>query len=414
MKMKKVLVILPEKEEYNQIIKTLSKEYEVIRLKDKYETNDFINNNHDDIVGFFFDATNAAKDGFEFTDIIHSDNRFVDITNIALTTKYDPEQLHECLNNNISEYIEVPCVEEHFLLRVKNAIRSKDSTSFREIERMLKELPSTIYLKDKEGKYVFSTHYNRHINTDGDPTWTIRGKTDIEIRKDKNNAQKAYESDMKILQTGIGTSYVIEESYDGITEYLELIKRPTHDEHGNVNGLIGLINDVTKVKTLEQELEKRSKTDYLTKIMNRRAAEEAIISKIENNNNCALVIIDSDNFKKINDTYGHSFGDYVLTTLAKVLKDNISETDVAGRIGGDEFILFINSADRFYISSLIEKISNEFKESFKDDISYKDISISAGISINYETLPYEDLFKLADIALYRVKNNNKGSFSIYK
>ena len=77
------------------------------------------------------------------------------------------------------------------------------------VERMLKSLPSNIYFKDMEGKYVFCTHYWNHINTPkNDPTWTIRGKYDIDIRKDKENAIKAMEEEVleKVNNLGIGAA----------------------------------------------------------------------------------------------------------------------------------------------------------------------------------------------------------------
>ncbi len=73
---------------------------------------------------------------------------------------------------------------ERVYKRIANAIRAKDSLSLNQLEKMLKQLPSCIFLKDTEGKYVFSTQIWHHLDTEGDPNWTIRSKTDLEIRKD--------------------------------------------------------------------------------------------------------------------------------------------------------------------------------------------------------------------------------------
>ena len=72
------------------------------------------------------------------------------------------------------------------------------------VERILRELPSNIMFKDTECRYVFCTHYWRHIKIGDDPNWTIRGKTDLEVRKDTENARMAYEQDKRILATGKG------------------------------------------------------------------------------------------------------------------------------------------------------------------------------------------------------------------
>lgn len=137
--------------------------------------------------------------------------------------------------------------------RSYNALRAKDSATFYEIEEMLEKLPCDFFLKDVEGKYVFATHYWGHLDKRDDPNWTIRGKTDMEVRKDKKNAQKAYESDMKIMATGKGTRYVIEENSRGIQEFLELIKEPIFDEDGKVTGMIALINDITELELLKRK-----------------------------------------------------------------------------------------------------------------------------------------------------------------
>lgn len=117
-----------------------------------------------------------------------------------------------------------------------------------DLERVLKALPSCIYLKDTEGKYLFATHYWEHIGKH-DPGWSIRGKTDLEIRENKENARLAMEQDRKILETGEGATYTIQEYDDHELQYLELIKNPVFDDEGNIVGIVGLINNVT-----EQEL----------------------------------------------------------------------------------------------------------------------------------------------------------------
>ena len=88
-------------------------------------------------------------------------------------------------------------------------------------KKILKEIPSNIFFKDTECRYVFSTHYWRHLQGADDPSWDIAGKTDLEIRKDKENAKLAMEQDREIIRTGKGTSYVIE--INQVTEFLKEI-----------------------------------------------------------------------------------------------------------------------------------------------------------------------------------------------
>ena len=167
----------------------------------------------------------------------------------------------DCLQHGFFDLITAIAPQPLVYKRIANAIRAKDSFSLTELERMLKELPSCIFLKDTEGKYVFSTQYWNHLDTQGDPNWTIRGKTDLDIRKDKENARKAMEADRRVIETGEGTEYIIEENQDGVRDYLQLIKRPVYDENGRISGIIALINNITDYQLLKLELEKRAKTD---------------------------------------------------------------------------------------------------------------------------------------------------------
>ena len=147
-------------------------------------------------------------------------------------------------------------------------------------KKILKEIPSNIFFKDREGRYVFSTHYWRHLQGAEDPSWDIAGKTDLEIRKDKENAKLAMEQDREIIRTGKGVSYVIEVNQDGVKEYLELIKNPVRDDDGNIIGIVGLINNVTEKILLKKKLEKFAHTDMLTGLFNRHYLDDWISNSL--------------------------------------------------------------------------------------------------------------------------------------
>ena len=269
-----------------------------------------------------------------------------------------------CIKEGISDYIVLPEEDELVRLRVNNAIRSKDSATFAEIEDMLKQLPSNIYLKDSMGRYVFATHYWHHLSEADDHKWSIRGKTDIDIRKDKENARLAFEADQRIIKTGEGTNYIIEEKSDGKTEYLELIKRPVFDSNGNVSGIIGLINDVTEQQLLKMELEERSKLDRLTGLYNKATCEDMIrtsLQKANENETFALMLIDADKFKNINDTYGHLIGDDVLKKTANTITSSVRHGDIVGRYGGEEFIVLLPTISQDKVLEIAENIRKSIK-----------------------------------------------------
>ncbi len=414
MNRKKIIVILRHNQTFDQLKQILAEEYDLLEIADKVKAKELIDSDSENIVGLVFEASRAIDDNFSFTKDLEQDKRFIEITAIAVSLKENHDEIIKCISNDINEYIAAPFNRDLVLLRIRNAIRSKDSTTFAEIENILKELPSNIYFKDTHARYVFITHLWHHVNVGNEPNWTIRGKTDIDIRKDKENAEKAYQSDLEIIRNDKGTSYIIEENDDGIKEYLELIKMPTHDENGNVTGIIALINDVTEKQLLKKELEKRSTTDFLTGVMNRRACQENIQRQLSINNKGTLLMIDVDDFKHVNDTYGHNIGDEVLIKVASIIKNNVEEYDLVGRMGGDEFIAFLcTNTDEKHACQVAQKIIDEIKTGFSDKEYEKDVSVSIGIAIcKGEHLSFEKMYTTADKALYNVKNTVKGTYCL--
>ena len=414
MNKKKIIAILRHNQTFDQLKQILAEEYDLLEIADKVKAKELIDSDSENIVGLVFEASRAIDDNFSFTKDLEQDKRFIEITAIAVSLKENHDEIIKCISNGINEYIAAPFNRDLVLLRIRNAIRSKDSTTFAEIENILKELPSNIYFKDTHARYVFITHLWHHVNVGNEPNWTIRGKTDIDIRKDKENAEKAYQSDLEIIRNDKGTSYIIEENDDGIKEYLELIKMPTHDENGNVTGIIALINDVTEKQLLKKELEKRSTTDFLTGVMNRRACQENIQRQLSINNKGTLLMIDVDDFKHVNDTYGHNIGDEVLIKVASIIKNNVEEYDLVGRMGGDEFIAFLcTNTDEKHACQVAQRIIDEIKTGFSDKEYEKDVSVSIGIAVcKGEHLSFEKMYTTADKALYNVKNTVKGTYCL--
>ena len=416
-----LLVIVPPIALSTELIEKLSNAFTVYTVDNEEDAYRFLIQRTANISAVLLDLDLARQSNFSFVDKISMDKLFTSIPVIALSPRLPNQKDVDCLKHGFTELLTPPNEWELLEKRIKNAIRAKDSLTFSEIERMLKQLPSNIFLKDTEGKYVFATHYWRHLTHD-DPNWTIRGKTDLDIRKDKHNAKIAMEADKKILTTGQGTDYIIEENYDGVQEFLQLIKRPTYDEKGNINGIIALINDVTKQHLLELELEKRSKTDPLTGLLNKGATEELIRMMLLNyykdnkeNSKCALIMIDIDKFKEINDTLGHAKGDRVLAAIGNIIKESFKGKDVAGRIGGDEFMVFLRDIE---IKENALLMAERLEKQTAKLIMRPEINSYVSLSIGIAILPdhgktFEDLYAAADKALYYVKKRGRANWKLY-
>ena len=221
------------------------------------------------------------------------------------------------------------------------------------VERMLGELPSCVFFKDRDCRYVFSTKYWNHLNCD-EEGWTIRGKTDLDIRKDKENALLAMEQDRKIIDTGIGSTYTIQEHVAGVAEYLEIIKRPVHGDDGDVVGIVGLINDVTEKEELRMRWERSAHTDALTGLSNRCCFDDVKDSFDPSQYPIAVIMADCDCLKRVNDTLGHAMGDNYIRSAAVVLRSAMPADALIFRMGGDEFVALLPNTDEPRARACIE------------------------------------------------------------
>ena len=359
------------------------------------------------------DVDIAYKSNYLLLENVIKDPILQSIPVVAVSDKFDNDEITKCLEMGFCDVLYPPFSNILIQKRLYNDIKSSGSITFDEIENILKELPSNIYLKDSQGRYIFATHYWRHIEH-SDPHFTIRGKTDMDIRKDKVNAERAMESDNRILKTGKSEQYVIEENCDGVREFLELIKCPVHDEIGNVTGIVGLINNVTEKELLKLELEKQSRIDNLTGIYNKRSTHDNIIKAIKDcKYSGALLMIDLDDFKQINDEFGHDVGDNVLRVVGSILNHNFGSIDIAGRIGGDEFMVYIrNITSQNHALDISNKLIEQVHGSFCGSLLNK-VSISIGIALYpKDGNTFDELYRQADNALYQVKKSNKGNVAL--
>ncbi|WP_300390631.1 sensor domain-containing diguanylate cyclase [Fusobacterium sp.] len=185
------------------------------------------------------------------------------------------------------------------------------------------------------------------------------------------------------------------------------------------NKILFVVKDIDQKKKRELELKNRAEKDGLTGLYNsitlRNKIEEALQIKNFNNLKRVFIILDLDNFKEINDKFGHSYGDKVLIEIAKILKNRFRSNDIIGRLGGDEFVIFLNGVEDYeaaekYIQCL--KIATE-KVYEKENLTVK-ISGSIGFSISPDDgSTFEELYTRADLALYEIKKCGKNNYKKY-
>ena len=178
-----------------------------------------------------------------------------------------------------------------------------------------------------------------------------------------------------------------------------------------------IYNTVTNAKMIES-LTAEVAIDKLTGFLNKAAGTERI-SKLCETKVGALLVFDLDNFKLINDLYGHDMGDHVLQAFADIVRRNARAEDVMARIGGDEFMAFCPGMDNEAgVPAMIRRLNDQLlKEASR--LMGEDFDVPLGISAGAVMVPdygrdYESLFPLADGALYKVKQNGKHGCAVYR
>ncbi len=160
------------------------------------------------------------------------------------------------------------------------------------------------------------------------------------------------------------------------------------------------------------KLEKLSTQDSLTKLLNRRSTQYLIDLELAESSTGFLLVIDVDNFKKINDNQGHLVGDKALRELSTKIYELTPKSGVIGRIGGDEFVVFLLEKDKGRVEDFVQNLQHVFYAESKIATD-EPVSISIGIAEAIDNDNFDSLFSRADLALYDVKLGGKNGYSFY-
>ncbi len=181
--------------------------------------------------------------------------------------------------------------------------------------------------------------------------------------------------------------------------------------------LTAFISRYNKRNQTIEILTEETQLDKLTGFLN-KGGTAARLPELCRTETGMLAILDLDNFKLVNDLYGHDMGDRVLTTFADVVRRNTRMGDVLCRIGGDEFLIFcVNMTDAKVVSGMTKRLNQQLTEECRR-LMGEDFGIPIGVSVGAVPVPeqgrdYQTLFQLADKALYQVKQNGKHSYAVY-
>lgn len=202
-----------------------------------------------------------------------------------------------------------------------------------------------------------------------------------------------------------------------VYQWCRILYRVVCNENGEPIHAIGKISNISSYKAEIESLAHASKTDLMTGAYNKMSTKDIIDKTLKSNpdSNHMLLMVDIDEFKKINDNYGHQVGDEVIIYTVKKMCENYRDGEIIGRVGGDEFVIFISNVENKEL--LLEKAQNLrdlLKMPYEKDGQTVPVSASIGVSMfPSDGNCYEDLMFCADSALYEVKRSQKGNFAIF-
>lgn len=204
---------------------------------------------------------------------------------------------------------------------------------------------------------------------------------------------------------------------NGSVLWVKEVARTVRDTNGNTVILI-VCEDITERKRQEEQIYHLAMHDPLTNLPNRRVLEknlERVVSRSQQGHRSALLLVDLDNFKVVNDTLGHLAGDQLLITLAHFLRRTLRQCDLLARFGGDEFAVLLEDTSLQEVKTIAERLYQEVNEFRFHLNSYVfDFTTSIGISFIDGSLDAKTVLALADSALYAAKDSGKNRIVLYQ
>ncbi len=299
---------------------------------------------------------------------------------------------------------------------VNEAERRHEQDQLRKLSQAVEQSPNVIIITDLNAniEYVNAAF----VTTTGYDLDEVIGKNP-RILKSGKTPDSTYVDMWSCLNNE--TSWqgeLINQRKDG-TDYIESVYiTPMREESGLVTHYLGIKEDVTQRRHAEERIQYLANFDALTGLPNRTQLAEhlkyALSLAKRSNGHLALMFIDLDRFKDINDTLGHSIGDAFLIEAAKRLLSVLREEDTASRMGGDEFILMLPGCDAVGAAQVAQKLLHIISKPFLIDLYDLVVTASIGIALYpYDGVDLETLSKSADTAMYRAKQDGRNGYCFF-
>ncbi|MCP4923798.1 MAG: diguanylate cyclase, partial [bacterium] len=368
--------------------------------------------------------------GYEVLGILKSKDETKNIPVLIISSVGDIESISKCIEAGAEDYLPIPFNLTLLYARVKAYLDKKSLQD--SIEKTRLQLDSALQsmeegfavfdendlliLKNEKFSHLYGLSANDSLADLSYTSWLENSfNKHLYLEHKRGGEKKAPPPSVKKrlkdrLQQHIDRkSPILDRFYDG--RWIEIIENPTPD-----GGTVTIHKDVTLQKSQEENLAYRASHDQLTGLNNRAAFQEALQTSLteakNEKNQFAVLYLDLDEFKAINDTFGHDFGDEVLIHVSRKLEDCLREEDIKARLGGDEFAAILRDIKN---PDITEMLATRLLESVGDSITHKGQKARFGVSIGIACYPAdgldeETLLKQADEAMYKAKKSGKHSF----
>lgn len=289
------------------------------------------------------------------------------------------------------------------------------------LETLMDNSPDSIYFKDLNSRFTRINRYAAARFGVGEPALAI-GRTDFDYFTDEHAAQ-AFRDEQEIILTGQPLVNVEEKETkpDGGILWVSTTKMPLRDTSGNIVGTFGISRDITQRKEFEDQLEHQAFFDTLTQLPNRALFMNRLqhlfhrAQRAQGDLLFAVLYLDVDRFKGVNDGLGHQAGDDLLVEIARRLERCVRPSDTLARLGGDEFtVLLEDIGSEVDATRIADRIQKELAVPFS--VHGQEVFSSASLGIALSSSHYqrpEDMLRDADIAMYRAKASGRSRHQVF-
>jgi len=287
------------------------------------------------------------------------------------------------------------------------------------LEAFLEHIPDNVYFKDRDSRFVCISRAMADYFGLASPAQAL-GKTDSDIFS-SGHADQALADEQEIIRTGQAKAGIEEKETwpDGHETWVLTTKVPLKDLHGKIIGTMGISHNITDRKQADLRIRYMALHDALTGLPNRILLEDRLAQAIalarRNQKSVAVLMLDLNRFKNVNDSFGHYVGDRLLEAVSKRLQASLRDSDILARLGGDEFVIGVPMvADNRHIETVAQKVLSTLGGPFR--IEGHELQVSASIGISMYPADGENshaLLQFADAAMYEAKKKRRGIYCFY-